>query len=414
MGDSERDRLLELDHWPGQTGLVGSAMPETMAVWLRHRRSSTSQIENPSWLLSLVTHMAVLIVIGALASAPRARGHLSPIVLTMSLAEGDDQANSSPIATTVVQSQPQKKNRSTGDQSDRDTLAPGESTEVAETSAPERAERESPEAPPRVTAGKPVVLWGRLPENFAIRDSSLNSETPPLRWSTASTRGWRPNSHDEVVERFIQYDVGRLPGAAGAQALRNFQQLGPDAIPALVRGLNQAATMRASCPIGVISSRLNTLLRQTDDPRMVRYAVENIGRGVDTTAPHYRSIQSLLHRLKKTFGSQVVSSPSHVAEPARTWWMPDPWQPKPSDARIRSDQQALRSPVEPSPRPTSRVGGNREPADKRPGWSTLESLLDGPGALKARDEPHLERARGDERALPPPPTNVPGRMGQYD
>jgi hypothetical protein len=88
------------------------------------------------------------------------------------------------------------------------------------------------------------------------------------------------------VDRFIQYDVGRLPGDAGVQARQDFQQLGPEAIPALVRGLNKAAALRASCPIALIASRLMSLLGQSQDPGMIRYALDNIGRGVKPTDPH--------------------------------------------------------------------------------------------------------------------------------
>jgi hypothetical protein len=91
---------------------------------------------------------------------------------------------------------------------------------------------------------------------------------------------------DYVVDRFIAYDIGKLKGKAGMEAQRDFDQLGPEAIPALVDGLNRSAGLRQSCPVGVISRKLECALRETDDPAMIAYALENIGRGVPDNAPH--------------------------------------------------------------------------------------------------------------------------------
>src|SRR5690242_13193143 len=57
---------------------------------------------------------------------------------------------------------------------------------------------------------------------------------------------------DEIVNRYIQYDIGRLQGRDGAKALKEFNDLGPEAIPSLVRGLNRAAAIEHSCPVVVI------------------------------------------------------------------------------------------------------------------------------------------------------------------
>src|SRR5690242_1754159 len=46
---------------------------------------------------------------------------------------------------------------------------------------------------------------------------------------------------DEIIDRFMDYDIGRLHGQEAAKALKDFKNLGPEAIPALVRGVNRAA-----------------------------------------------------------------------------------------------------------------------------------------------------------------------------
>src|SRR3954462_5425296 len=65
---------------------------------------------------------------------------------------------------------------------------------------------------------------------------------------------------DEVIDRFIQYDTGRLRGEDARRALRDFEKLGPEAIPALIRGVNRAAEIQHSCPVVVIARKLNRLL----------------------------------------------------------------------------------------------------------------------------------------------------------
>jgi hypothetical protein len=95
------------------------------------------------------------------------------------------------------------------------------------------------------------------------------------------------------VARFIQYDIGNLRGAEGERALREFNELGPQAIPALVRGLNQSASIQASCPVVVISSKLENALDQSGDQGLIRYAVDNIGRGVPENAPHLARLRAL-------------------------------------------------------------------------------------------------------------------------
>jgi len=46
---------------------------------------------------------------------------------------------------------------------------------------------------------------------------------------------------DDAVDRFIQYDMGQLRDEEGRKAVKEFRELGPEAIPGLIRGLNRAA-----------------------------------------------------------------------------------------------------------------------------------------------------------------------------
>lgn len=81
---------------------------------------------------------------------------------------------------------------------------------------------------------------------------------------------------DGVVDRVIQYDLGKIRGIQGQRALMDFRSLGPDSIPALVRGLQRAVTMDASCPVVVIGTKLSQLLSGTPQMEMVNYAYNNM------------------------------------------------------------------------------------------------------------------------------------------
>jgi hypothetical protein len=86
---------------------------------------------------------------------------------------------------------------------------------------------------------------------------------------------------DRIIDNFIKFDTGRLPDKEGKQALAAFLKLGPDAIPGLIRGLNKAARIDASCPAQTIGKKLAGLLRTSRDPQLLEFARENIGAGVN-------------------------------------------------------------------------------------------------------------------------------------
>ncbi len=88
---------------------------------------------------------------------------------------------------------------------------------------------------------------------------------------------------DEIVDRFMLYDIGRLQGREGAKALKAFKDLGPEAIPALVRGLNRAAKVEHSCPVVVIAQKIGRLLAASDDQELLEFVKDNIGSGVGRT-----------------------------------------------------------------------------------------------------------------------------------
>jgi hypothetical protein len=89
---------------------------------------------------------------------------------------------------------------------------------------------------------------------------------------------------DKIVDRFMEYDIGRLQGREGAKALKEFKDLGPEAIPALVRGLNRAAKIEHSCPCVVIAQKLGKLLAASEDQELMEFVRDEIGSGVGHTS----------------------------------------------------------------------------------------------------------------------------------
>jgi hypothetical protein len=95
-----------------------------------------------------------------------------------------------------------------------------------------------------------------------------------------------------VIDRFIQYEMGKLGGAEGKKALADLKALGPEAIPGLVHGLNRAANLAGSCPAVVLAHRLELLLSATEDRQLLDFVKDNVGLGV-TVKRHLRALQDL-------------------------------------------------------------------------------------------------------------------------
>src|SRR5690242_5842866 len=85
---------------------------------------------------------------------------------------------------------------------------------------------------------------------------------------------------DAIIDRFILADIGRLRGAEARQAIKEFESLKKEAIPALIRGLNKAAKINHSCPVLTISKKLNVMLLSSDDMKLLDFARDEIGADV--------------------------------------------------------------------------------------------------------------------------------------
>ena len=136
--------------------------------------------------------------------------------------------------------------------------------------------------------------------------------------SNTSKRHDQESSYDEIVDRFIEYDLGRLHGEKAKKARRDFQNLGEYAIPALVRGLNKSAAYHASCPVGVISHKLTQAVQRTSDPELARYAIRHVGDGVTKDMPHASTVARVRDRLRNAYSlsrDQIAKSMSDAGIP---------------------------------------------------------------------------------------------------
>ncbi|MDP6442435.1 MAG: outer membrane protein assembly factor BamD [Pirellulaceae bacterium] len=309
--------------------------------WWRDRLT-----EAPCWLASMFFHLVFVVVLGSMTPPPTRVQGLDLIVRSHVRAE--DQADEGDGAVVLQGSEETEDVRDEGDLGD-DSDEPDPMDEVDESDPLEEeqndpteesdvdmtdedssepidelpTEEESPEPMTTLVADNQDVKDGPLfeapvrplsddPSELLDNLVPVSAFAPRSAWSPLSwvhSAPIRPelkqlSESDDHVSRFIEYDIGELRGEPGQRARRNFEQMGPSAIPALVRGLNKSASIQASCPVGVISTRLTRELKQCDDPAMIRYALENIGRGVPVEAPHYLRIESLQARLRDHFTEQ--------------------------------------------------------------------------------------------------------------
>jgi hypothetical protein len=114
----------------------------------------------------------------------------------------------------------------------------------------------------------------------------------PLAPSLRATTEEEEDKFDKIIDRFIEYDTGKLKGPEAKKALEDFLKLPPEAVFALIRGLNKAATIDHSCPALVIAKRVANQMKTTKDRELLTFARENVGAGV-TKSRHMNVIKDL-------------------------------------------------------------------------------------------------------------------------
>jgi hypothetical protein len=130
----------------------------------------------------------------------------------------------------------------------------------------------------------PMVL--ALTAILLAADPPSDSDTKPMRKphplapSLPQLTDEEEAKLDDIINRFIKADAGMAKGEDAKQAQRDFDALTPEAIPALIRGLNRAAQLDHSCPTLMIAKKLSGMLAATDDQKLLDFARDEIGGGV--------------------------------------------------------------------------------------------------------------------------------------
>jgi hypothetical protein len=135
-------------------------------------------------------------------------------------------------------------------------------------------------------AVSPFLLSG-----LAAQDEGRRKPNP-LAPSLPQLTEEEENRLDETINRFIDYDSGKLRDGDGKQIVKDFQKLGPETTFALIRGLNRAAKIDHSCPAVTIARKLARILRSSQDAQLLLFARENVGAGI-TQSRHMGVIRDL-------------------------------------------------------------------------------------------------------------------------
>jgi hypothetical protein len=167
-----------------------------------------------------------------------------------------------------------------------------------------------------------------------------------------------------------------LRGEEGKGALRDFQQLGSAAIPALIRGLNRAANIEGSCPAVVIAKKLGAMLRASNDPALMQFARENIGVGVSQSRHKglLRELRVMCTARQRALGQRrAAPTPFSELEPASS----------PGVVEIRGTARTGRGPrPEQAPKETDPRGGTEA---LRALYTSVASASDEKSKQAARD-----------------------------
>lgn len=300
----------------------------------RHRWRCDRWHEVPCWLVSMVLHLGLMILLASLVSEVTDKRSRTRHVIRLALKDSfsDDSLQSaerlSPVRLepTPAPVTPQSKS-DRGAAQDEPTQEAAQDKQEPQESAQDKQEPQSDDAAPVETNDSvaddaseqsddpqlaqeadylPGSTSSSQPATFeGVQPVLVSAAMRPVSGSgmqAEMSRRARSKSHDDAVERFIQYDIGRLSGEAAVRARRDFEALGPEAIPALVRGLNRSASIRASCPVVVLSNKLQYAVSQSNDRAMIDYALAYTGHNLPARSPHGSRVRSLATQLQRRYG----------------------------------------------------------------------------------------------------------------
>ncbi|MCA9216577.1 MAG: hypothetical protein KDB27_26085, partial [Planctomycetales bacterium] len=219
------------------------------------RRSFREVVSDfPSWFTSLVAHLLAFLLLASVTSRVVSTSGSSPLVLQFSM--GEELETSSVIEVSAAQSQPESGDSEDLPNGEANSVNPPQPLSPSEQQPEEN--QESQPSPRHTAFMSPTALTGTQSKYAGLTARLRRPNTSVYANVDVTEPSNDPiqRQYDQIVDRFIQYDVGKLRGAAGIAANRAFRELGPEAFPALIRGLNRSANIHASCPVGVIAGKV--------------------------------------------------------------------------------------------------------------------------------------------------------------
>lgn len=118
---------------------------------------------------------------------------------------------------------------------------------------------------------------------------------------------------NQIIDRFILHDIGVTRDPL---AVREFRDLGSEAIPGLVRGFNRAITLNHSCPATMIYHKLSSLIRSCEDRQVLAFIRTEVGAGV-TATPYAGLVNNLklLSSMRAAYLARTKPEPPRSPHP---------------------------------------------------------------------------------------------------
>jgi hypothetical protein len=149
---------------------------------------------------------------------------------------------------------------------------------------------------------------------LADPDAKAPRERSPYAPSLPRLTDAEEQKLDDIIDRFVRQDIGVLKGEEARQAIKDFSALKPEAIPALIRGLNRTAKIEHSCPCVMIAKKLERLLLASDDRELLEFARDEIGTDVGKSR-HQPVLQDLRVRVTLRMNALARRAPAGPKTP---------------------------------------------------------------------------------------------------
>ena len=120
---------------------------------------------------------------------------------------------------------------------------------------------------------------------------------------------------EDIIDRFVRADTGKLKGDDARKAQKEFDSLPPEAIPSLIRALNRAAKDNQTCPVLTITKKLKKMLLASDDEKLLEYARDELGADGADRSRYGGTLKSLRFEVLMRKNALARATPKPKPEP---------------------------------------------------------------------------------------------------